>query len=174
MLRGQQTSLPTSSTTLQISARLLRISVLIPLLLVTLPAFLGLSSHRSKLPEARLAYTTPEMKAQTLALRANPTGADTCLRWSHQSALVNDTIYIYGGQAKGSSDQDSDTWSRLFRPSFGLLGKADLSRQQLLDSLIDKRLGCGIATLEGATSTKGAACCCEWVSTSLLVFMRDC
>ncbi|CUS15361.1 unnamed protein product, partial [Tuber aestivum] len=54
------------------------------------------------------------MKAPALALRANPTGADACLRWSHQSALVRDTIYIYGGQARGSSDQDSDTWNNNF------------------------------------------------------------
>jgi len=162
------------STTLQIPARLLRISVFIALLLLSLPAFLGLSSHRSKPPEARLARTAPEMEAEALARRANPTGADTCLRWSHQSALVSDTIYIYGGQARGSSGQDSDTWSRLFHPSLFLLGKADLSRQQPLGSLIDKRLGCGVAALEGVTSAKGTACSCEWVSTSLLAFTRDC
>jgi len=175
MLRGQQTSPPVSSTTLQIPARLLRISVFITLLLVSLPAFLGLSSHRSKLPEARLVHTNLEMKARALAPRANPTGADTCLRWSHQSALVKDTIYIYGGQARGSPGRDSDTWSRLFRPRrLCLLGKADLDRQQLFDSLIDKRLGCGIAALEGVTSANGATCCREWVSSCLLVFTRDC
>ncbi|PUU83969.1 hypothetical protein B9Z19DRAFT_961866 [Tuber borchii] len=54
------------------------------------------------------------MKAQALTPRTNPTGADACLRWSHQSALFKDTIYIYGGQAKGSSDQDSGTWNNNF------------------------------------------------------------
>ena len=174
MSRGQQTSPPVSSTTLQIPARLLRISVFITLLLVSLPDFFGLSSHRSKLPEARLVHNNLEMKARALAPRASPTGADACLRWSHQSALVKDTIYIYGGQARGSPDQDSDTWSRLFRPRLCLLGKADFDRQQLFDSLTDKRLGCGIATLEGVTSANGATCCCKWVSTGLLVFTRDC
>lgn len=38
---------------------------------------------------------------------------DACLRWSHQSVLVNDIIYIYGGQARTSSGQTSDTWSML-------------------------------------------------------------
>lgn len=38
---------------------------------------------------------------------------DVCLRWSHQSVLVKDTIYIYGGQARTSSGQTSDTWSML-------------------------------------------------------------
>lgn len=36
---------------------------------------------------------------------------DVCLRWSHQSVLVGDTVYIYGGQAKTSPDQTSNTWS---------------------------------------------------------------
>lgn len=38
---------------------------------------------------------------------------DICLRWSHQSVLVNDIIYIYGGQARTSSGQTTDTWSML-------------------------------------------------------------
>jgi hypothetical protein len=36
---------------------------------------------------------------------------DVCLRWSHQSVLVGDTVYIYGGQAKTSPDQTLNTWS---------------------------------------------------------------
>ncbi|RPB02667.1 hypothetical protein L873DRAFT_1673270 [Choiromyces venosus 120613-1] len=54
------------------------------------------------------------MKEQAFTPRADTTGADACLRWSHQSALVKDTIYIYGGQAKGSSGQASDTWNNNF------------------------------------------------------------
>lgn len=42
--------------------------------------------------------------------RANsPT--DVCKRWSQQSAIVNGTLYLYGGRATTSSDQDSNTWS---------------------------------------------------------------
>ena len=60
-----------------------------------------------------------------------------CTRWSHQgkksfsyvrsskfcrlltwlvAAMLNGTLYIYGGQAKTSSDQVNNTWSKLFLP----------------------------------------------------------
>jgi hypothetical protein len=39
--------------------------------------------------------------------------ADACLRWSHQSAIVNGTLYMYGGRAKEDSNQASNTWSEL-------------------------------------------------------------
>ena len=45
--------------------------------------------------------------------RAN-TDTDVCSRWSAQSALVNGTIYIYGGQATSQADQTSDRWSNDF------------------------------------------------------------
>lgn len=37
--------------------------------------------------------------------------ADTCLRWSQQSAVVNGTLYLYGGRAKTDSNQASNQWS---------------------------------------------------------------
>lgn len=47
------------------------------------------------------------------APRANsPT--DVCSRWSHQSALVNGTIYIYGGHATNTSGQSQNTWNNDF------------------------------------------------------------
>jgi hypothetical protein len=36
---------------------------------------------------------------------------DACLRWSHQAAVVNGTLYLYGGRSKGDSNQASNTWS---------------------------------------------------------------
>jgi hypothetical protein len=44
-----------------------------------------------------------------LPRQSNP--ADVCLRWSHQSAVVNGTLYMYGGRAKEDSNQASNTWS---------------------------------------------------------------
>ena len=35
-----------------------------------------------------------------------------CTRWSHQTAVVNNTLYIYGGRAKTQASQTSNTWSR--------------------------------------------------------------
>ncbi|CZS90713.1 hypothetical protein WAI453_004002 [Rhynchosporium graminicola] len=38
----------------------------------------------------------------------------TCTRWAHQIANVNGTVYIYGGQAKSTSGQNTDTWNNNF------------------------------------------------------------
>jgi hypothetical protein len=35
-----------------------------------------------------------------------------CTRWSQQTAVVNGTLYIYGGRAKTQPSQTSNTWSR--------------------------------------------------------------
>jgi hypothetical protein len=40
--------------------------------------------------------------------------SDVCKRWSQQSALVNGTLYLYGGRATTSSDQTSKTWNNNF------------------------------------------------------------
>ena len=37
-----------------------------------------------------------------------------CKRWSHQSAMVNGTIYIYGGQVTTDDQQTSNEWSNDF------------------------------------------------------------
>lgn len=48
---------------------------------------------------------------RTLEGRADsPT--DVCTRWSHQSAVVNGTMYVYGGRSKTKSDQTDNTWSK--------------------------------------------------------------
>jgi hypothetical protein len=48
-----------------------------------------------------------------LAKRENsPT--DVCTRFSHQSAIVNGTLYVYGGQATKSPGQKNDKWNNNF------------------------------------------------------------
>ena len=39
---------------------------------------------------------------------------DVCSRWSHQAAIVNGTIYIYGGHASNTSGQAFNTWNNDF------------------------------------------------------------
>ena len=39
---------------------------------------------------------------------------DVCSRWSHQAAIVNGTIYIYGGHATNTSGQGQNTWNNDF------------------------------------------------------------
>jgi hypothetical protein len=104
MLRvaGTEASPP---STLGVPSTFLRLSAFAVVLLL---AFFGLSSHWSKQLEAHPVDTRSEMPKSR---REETTGADACLRWSHQSALVKDTIYIYGGQARAGRDQHSNTWS---------------------------------------------------------------
>ncbi|KAF4920919.1 Kelch repeat-containing protein [Colletotrichum viniferum] len=42
------------------------------------------------------------------------TSTDVCLRWSQQVALLNGTLYIYGGQAKTEATQTTNTWNNNF------------------------------------------------------------
>jgi hypothetical protein len=39
---------------------------------------------------------------------------NVCFRWAQQSALVNGTLYLYGGQAKSDPTQDQNTWNNNF------------------------------------------------------------
>ena len=45
--------------------------------------------------------------------RAN-TDVNVCNRWSQQSALVNGTLYLYGGRATTDADQKTDEWNNNF------------------------------------------------------------
>ena len=47
--------------------------------------------------------------------KRSDTPTDVCNRWSHQSALVNGTIYVYGGHATTSQDQGvTNSWTNDF------------------------------------------------------------
>lgn len=49
-----------------------------------------------------------------LVTRQAPTDTNVCNRWSQQSALVNGTIYLYGGHTTTTADQTSGTWNNDF------------------------------------------------------------
>lgn len=42
------------------------------------------------------------------------TDTSVCTRWSQQSALINGTVYIYGGHATTQAGQKSNTWNNNF------------------------------------------------------------
>jgi hypothetical protein len=46
--------------------------------------------------------------------RQDDTSTDVCFRWAQQSALVNGTLYLYGGQASTEQGQDQNTWNNNF------------------------------------------------------------
>ena len=49
-----------------------------------------------------------------LVPRQTITDTDVCNRWSQQSALVNGTLYLYGGHTTTTADQTSNTWNNDF------------------------------------------------------------
>lgn len=56
-----------------------------------------------------LKYTSDDGSLQKRADSAT----DICKRWSQQTAVVNGTMYIYGGRSTTDASQDDKTWSML-------------------------------------------------------------
>ena len=52
-----------------------------------------------------------ELVDGNLVPRQAITDTDVCNRWSQQSALVNGTIYLYGGHTTSTAEQTSNTWN---------------------------------------------------------------
>ena len=50
----------------------------------------------------------------TSAVKRDNSPTDPCTRFSHQTAIVNGTIYIYGGQATQNAGQTSNNWNNDF------------------------------------------------------------
>ncbi|KAK6514370.1 hypothetical protein TWF506_008766 [Arthrobotrys conoides] len=46
--------------------------------------------------------------------RQEVSSTDVCLRWAHQAAIVDSTLYIYGGRSRKSSQQTENTWNNDF------------------------------------------------------------
>lgn len=47
-------------------------------------------------------------------IRRDDSPTDVCKRWSHQSAVVNGTLYVYGGRSTQDENQKSNTWTNDF------------------------------------------------------------
>ena len=61
---------------------------------------------------ARDAEIMSEMGGEMVKRQNSPT--DVCNRWAHASAIVNGTIYVYGGQATQEIGQKQNTWNNNF------------------------------------------------------------
>lgn len=46
--------------------------------------------------------------------RRETSSTKVCSRWALQSALLNGTLYMYGGRSKSSEDQEQNTWNNDF------------------------------------------------------------
>jgi hypothetical protein len=72
----------------------------------------GISSIGVKGGVIRKQVQTPATVDRAFEKRdGSPT--DICKRWSQQSAVVNGTMYLYGGRLTTDAHQTSDTWSML-------------------------------------------------------------
>ena len=59
----------------------------------------------------RFAKATPINEADARLVQRQDSATSICKRWSHQSALVNGTLYLYGGRASTDPSQTTNTWS---------------------------------------------------------------
>ena len=69
----------------------------------------------------------PEQAAE-LAKRQND-ASSICKRWSQQSALVNGTLYLYGGRVTTDASQTTNEWSKWRCPAPGFSPLTVLYRQ---------------------------------------------
>ncbi|KAK3353346.1 hypothetical protein B0T25DRAFT_456655 [Lasiosphaeria hispida] len=97
-------------------AGLTRLTTIALLIAVVLPGFSYYSGRDKVLlngADAGVIHERPKGFGPVLDSRAN-TQTKVCKRWSQQTALLNGTLYIYGGQAKTFAEQTTDTWNNDF------------------------------------------------------------
>ncbi|KAL2130363.1 hypothetical protein VTI74DRAFT_6567 [Chaetomium olivicolor] len=91
--------------------RLSSIALLIAVLLPGFSYYQGGGEPAPTVADAGVIHTKPT--GPVLETRAgSPT--NVCKRWAHQTAQLDGTLYIYGGQAKASENQTTDTWNNNF------------------------------------------------------------
>ena len=112
------TSVPTSPIVRQKSflshIPFAQLALLISIIALAFPVFHGSSTQsRQMSPLAQASPVTPRVRTlETLPGKRQAANADVCKRWSGQSAVVNGTVYYYGGRATTSADQTTDQWSK--------------------------------------------------------------
>ncbi|EKG21203.1 Kelch-type beta propeller [Macrophomina phaseolina MS6] len=93
--------------------RLYRLCLLALLIFLAVPVTNNLPFFGSTGAALGGAYAGVVPHSEDIFKRADsPT--DVCTRWSHATAIVNGTLYVYGGRAKTDADQTSNTWNNDF------------------------------------------------------------
>jgi hypothetical protein len=88
------------------------LAIMIPVLHMSPLLYAGPSSIGAEAgPIVPHAARYDELEPAGIAPR-QANSVDACLRWSHQAAVVNGTLYLYGGRSKADSNQASNTWSK--------------------------------------------------------------
>jgi hypothetical protein len=99
----------------QTIASMSRLAMIVMLIAVILPTFSYYNGRQEVSMSGADAGVIPPKVRQgpVLDIRQNsPT--QTCTRWSQQAAVLNGTMYLYGGQAKTTGSQTTDTWNNDF------------------------------------------------------------
>ncbi|KAI5925344.1 hypothetical protein F4810DRAFT_75275 [Camillea tinctor] len=90
-----------------------RLTMIALLIAVVLPA-LSYHNGRQKVKisgaDAGVITRTPS----TVLERQQNSPTQVCTRWAGQSAVINGTLYFYGGRSKTTGNQTSDTWNNDF------------------------------------------------------------
>ncbi|OQN99803.1 hypothetical protein B0A48_14573 [Cryoendolithus antarcticus] len=76
--------------------------------------FLGQSALPVQPVDAGVIPVTARSHAGVDLSRRDDSPTDVCFRWAQQSAVVNGTLYLYGGQASTSEGQTENTWNNDF------------------------------------------------------------
>lgn len=104
-------------------SKLLRLSLLAFMMLVSVPLFFDMpfvGKPAASVVGAKAGVirgsNINELPTRTgLKAKRSDTSTDVCNRWAHASALVNGTIYVYGGHATTDQDQGTkDSWTNDF------------------------------------------------------------
>lgn len=107
------TSPTVTQTTLWSRLPMVQMASLLVLLAIVLPTFHG-SATRFKMmsPLAVAGVVAPRAEGlNPLPEKRQNANTAVCKRWAGQSAVVNGTVYYYGGRATTSADQSSHEWS---------------------------------------------------------------
>jgi hypothetical protein len=96
------------------------------------------------------------------------TNTDICKRWSGQSAIVNGTMYYYGGRATTESDQTTNQWSESRYPSD--LAILTVYRQRLPRPRPHKKLADRLAFTDRPPTTLRTSRCLARLPLELLQF----
>jgi hypothetical protein len=76
------------------------------------------------------AHTIRRYEGRKRNAKREDTPTDVCSRWSHQSAVVNGTLYLYGGRSTQRAGQKENTWNNDFL-SLSLSDSWDISSPKL-------------------------------------------
>ncbi|KAI1373708.1 hypothetical protein F4677DRAFT_215733 [Hypoxylon crocopeplum] len=95
------------------TAGLHRLSLIALLIAIVLPTISY--NHGRKKVEVSGADAGVIRPTPSVILESRQNGPTTvCTRWAGQSALINGTVYFYGGRSKTYGDQQADTWNNDF------------------------------------------------------------